>query len=120
MRQFEVDDFVYQQKHPNDTLDTSTSCTILHLKTIRTSGVLELQGTGKRISTKHSKNYASWHSPNLNPTIVTYTCISPLDHACQVCESIDDVDQMLLCDNCKADYQMFCLTLELTQVPSGF
>ncbi|BBN11780.1 hypothetical protein MPTK1_5g14680 [Marchantia polymorpha subsp. ruderalis] len=48
VRQFEIDDFVYLQRQPNDTSDTSTSRTLL------------------------------------------------------LCKGIDDVDLMLLCNNCNA------------------
>jgi len=44
VRQFDVGDFVYLWRQPNDTLDTSSTCTILRIKVIRPSGVLELQG----------------------------------------------------------------------------
>jgi hypothetical protein len=40
--QFDVGDFVYFQRQPNDTLDTSSNCIILKIKVIRPSGVLEL------------------------------------------------------------------------------
>jgi hypothetical protein len=43
LRQFDVGDFVYLQWQPNDTLDTSSTRTILRIKAIRPSGVLELQ-----------------------------------------------------------------------------
>jgi hypothetical protein len=42
VRQFDVGDFVYLQWQLNDTLDTSFSHTILKIKAIRPSGVLEL------------------------------------------------------------------------------
>jgi hypothetical protein len=42
VRQFDVGDFVYFQQQPNDTLDISFGCTILKIKAIRPSGVLEL------------------------------------------------------------------------------
>ncbi len=42
VRQFDVGDFVYLQRQPNDTLDTSSGRTILRIKAIRPSGVLEL------------------------------------------------------------------------------
>jgi hypothetical protein len=42
VKQFDVGDFVYLQRQPNDTLDTSSSRTILRIKVIRPSGVLEL------------------------------------------------------------------------------
>ncbi len=42
VRQFDVGDFVYLQQHPNDTLDTSSNCTMLRIKTMRPSCVLEL------------------------------------------------------------------------------
>jgi hypothetical protein len=42
VRQFDVSDFVYLQRQLNDTLHTSSSCTILRIKAIGLLGVLEL------------------------------------------------------------------------------
>jgi hypothetical protein len=42
VRQIDVSDFVYFQRQPNDTLDTSSSHTILRIKAIMLSSVLEL------------------------------------------------------------------------------
>jgi hypothetical protein len=42
VRQFDVSDFVYLQQQPNDNLDNSFSRTILRIKVIRPSSVLEL------------------------------------------------------------------------------
>ncbi len=42
VRQFDVGDFVYLQRQPNDTLDISFGHIILRIKTIRPSVVLEL------------------------------------------------------------------------------
>jgi hypothetical protein len=42
VRQFDVSDFVYLQWQPYDILDTSSDRTILKIKAIRPSGVLEL------------------------------------------------------------------------------
>jgi len=42
VRQFDVGDFVYLQRQPNDTLDTSSGRIILRIKAIGHSGVLEL------------------------------------------------------------------------------
>jgi hypothetical protein len=42
VRQFDVGDFVYFQRQPNDTLSISSGRTILRIKAIRPSGVLEL------------------------------------------------------------------------------
>jgi hypothetical protein len=84
VRQFEIGDFVYLQRHPNDTLDTSTSRIILRIKEIRPSGVLELQEADGHTIRDHSKNCAPCHLPTLDPTIVTSTWIPPLDHPCQV------------------------------------
>jgi hypothetical protein len=42
VRQFDVGDFVYLQRQPNDILNTSFSHIILRIKAIRPSGVLEL------------------------------------------------------------------------------
>jgi hypothetical protein len=119
VRQFNVDDFVYLQQQPNDTLNISFGRTILRIKAIRPSGVLELQGDDGRIIRDHSKNCAPCHLPNLDPTIITSTWIPPLDYPCQVCQRTDDADQMLFCDNCNGGYHLFCLKPELTQVPVG-
>ncbi|CAM6094556.1 unnamed protein product [Calypogeia fissa] len=48
VRKFEVGDFVYLQRQPTDTLETSASRTILRIKSILSSGVLELQGADGR------------------------------------------------------------------------
>jgi hypothetical protein len=53
VRQFDVGDFVYLQRQPNDTLDTSSDRTILKIKAIKPSGVLELQGANGRIIRDH-------------------------------------------------------------------
>jgi hypothetical protein len=44
VKQFDVGDFVYLQRQPNDTLDTFSGCTILTIKAIKLSVVLKLQG----------------------------------------------------------------------------
>ena len=119
VRKFDVGDFVYLQRQPNDTLDTSTSRVILRIKAIRPSSVLELQGANGRTIRDNAKNCAPCHLPNLDPTIITSSWIPPLDYPCQVCQRIDDADQMLLCDNCNGGYHLFCLQPELVQVPVG-
>jgi hypothetical protein len=70
---------MYLQRQPNDTLDTSSSCTILRIKAIMPLGVLELQRADGRTIWDHSKNYVPCHLPNLDPTIITLTWIPPLD-----------------------------------------
>ncbi|KAH9567078.1 hypothetical protein CY35_03G010900 [Sphagnum magellanicum] len=106
VRQFDVGDFVYFQWQFNDTLNTSSNHTILRIKVIKPSSVLELQGANKRTIQDHSKNYAPCHLPNLDPTIITSTWIPPLDYPCE----------MLLCDNCNGGYHLFCLKPEFIQV----
>jgi hypothetical protein len=116
VKQFDVGDFVYLQQQPNDTLDTSSGCTILRIKMIKPLGVLELQGADERTIWDHSKNCVPCHLPNLDPTIITSTWIPPLDYPCQICQRIDDASQMLLCDNCNGGYHLFCFKPELIQV----
>jgi hypothetical protein len=117
VKQFDVSDFMYLQRQPNDTLDISFSCTILKIKAIRPSSVLELQGADECIIRDHSKNCAPYHLPNLDPTIITLIWIPPFDYPCQVCQRIDDVNQMLLCNNCNGGYHVFYFKSEFTQVP---
>jgi hypothetical protein len=57
VRQFDVGDFVYLQRQPNDTLDTSLGRTILRIKVIEPLGVLELQGANGRTIWDHSKMF---------------------------------------------------------------
>jgi hypothetical protein len=83
VRQFDVGDFVYLQRQPNDTLDISFGCTILRIKVIRPSGVLELQGVDKRTIQGHPKNCVPCHLSNLDPTIITLIWIPPLDYPCR-------------------------------------
>jgi len=109
VRQFDVGDFVYLQQQPNDTLNTSSSCTILRIKVIMPLSVLELQGVDGCTIRDHSKNCAPCHLPNLDPTIITSTWIPPFDYPCQVCQRIDDANYMLLCDNCNGGHHLFCL-----------
>jgi len=86
---------------------------------IRPSGVLELQGANGHTIWDHSKNYAPCHLPNLDPTIIMSTWIPPLDYPCQVCQRTDDVDKMLLSDNCNGGYHLFYFKPKLIQVPVG-
>jgi hypothetical protein len=113
VRQFNVGDFVYFQRQPNDILNTSFGRTILRIKAIRPSSVLELQGTDGCTIQDHSKNCAPYHLSNLDPTIITSAWIPPLDYPCQVCQRTDDANQMLFCDNCNGGYHFFCLKLKL-------
>jgi hypothetical protein len=82
VRQFDVGDFVYFQRQPNDTLDTSPGHTILRIKATRPLGVLELQVVDRCTIWDHSKNCAPYHLPNLDPTIITSIWIPPLDYPC--------------------------------------
>jgi hypothetical protein len=82
VKQFDVGDFVYLQQQPNDILNIFSNRTILKIKAIRPSCVLELQGANGRIIWDHSKNYAPYHLPNLDPTIIMSTWIPPLDYQC--------------------------------------
>jgi hypothetical protein len=79
--QFDVSDFVYLQQ-PNDILNTYSSRTILKIKVILLSNVLELQGIDERIVRNHSKNCVSCQLLNLDPTIITSTWIPSFDYRC--------------------------------------
>jgi hypothetical protein len=68
VRQFDVDDFVYFQQQPNDTLDISFGHIILRIKATMSLSVLELQGVNERIIRDHSKNCAPYHLPNFLPS----------------------------------------------------
>ncbi len=119
VRQFDVGHFLYLQQQPNDNLNTSSDRTILRIKAIKSSGVLELQGTNGCTIWDHSKNCVHYHLPNLDPTIITSTWIPPLDYPCQVCQRTNNADQMLLYDNCNGGYHMFYFELKFTQIPEN-
>jgi hypothetical protein len=119
VRQFDVGDFVYLQQQPNDTLDIYSNCTILRIKVIKVSNVLELQRVDERKIWDHSKNCVPCHLPNLDPTIIMSTWIPPLDYPCQVCQRTDDADQMLFNNNYNGGNHLFCFKLELTQILAG-
>ncbi len=70
---------MYFQWQLNDTLDTSSSHTILRIKAIRPLGVLELQGVDGHTIQDHFKNHVPCHLPLLDSTIITSTWIPPLD-----------------------------------------
>jgi hypothetical protein len=91
----------------------------LRIKAIKPSGVLELQGANECTIGDHSKICAPCHLLNLDPTIITSTWIPPLDYPCEVCQRTDNVDQMILCNNCNGGYHLLCLKPKLTQVPTG-
>jgi hypothetical protein len=82
VKQFDVGDFVYFWQQPNDILDTSFGHTILRIKAIKPSSVLELQGVDGHTIRDHSRNCAPYHLLNLDPTIITSTWIPPLDYPC--------------------------------------
>jgi len=63
VRQFDVGDFLYLQRQLDDILDISSSCTILRIKVIRPSGVLELQEANRHTIRDHSKNCVPCHLP---------------------------------------------------------
>jgi hypothetical protein len=120
VKQFDVGDFVYLQWQPNDILDTSSGRTILRIKAIRPSGVLELQRTNRCTIRDHSKNCAPCHLPNLDPTIITLTWIPPRDYSCEVCQRRDDADHMLFCDNYNGGYHLFCSSWSSLKFPLAF
>jgi hypothetical protein len=53
VKQFDVGDFVYLQRQPNDTLDTSSSRTILRIKAIRPSGSPWILPSSRRLGFLH-------------------------------------------------------------------
>ncbi len=109
---------MYLQQQLNDTLDTSSNRTILRIKVIKPSSVLELQGIDRHTIWDHFKNCAPCHLPNLDPPIITSTWIPPLDYSCQVCQRTDDANQMLLCNYYYGGYHLFYLKPELIQIPA--
>lgn len=121
VRKFEVGDFVYVQRQIQDTLEPSTGCVILRVKALRPSGVLLLEGSDGCTTTDHSKDCAPCHLPNLDATIVTAIAgwVPPRNYPCQVYQSPEDPELMLLCDGCNGGFHLYCLKPPLQDVPAG-
>jgi hypothetical protein len=73
---------MYLQQQPNDVLDNFFGRTILRIKAIRPSGVLELQRVDRHIIQDHFKNFVPYHLSNLDLIIITSTWIPPFDYPC--------------------------------------
>ena len=119
VRRFEVGDYVYLSRAPNSTLDIRAKKVILRVLEVRPTGVLVLQGRCGRTINVHSTNCAPCHLPDIDPRMDLTLAAPGEDVACEVCQSPDDGEYMLLCDHCNKGTHLYCCTPPYDAVPVG-
>jgi hypothetical protein len=115
LHRFQVGDYVYVAQKPINSLDVTTTLTILRVRAVKPNGVLELEGADGTVVRTRMELCAPCHIPHL----VTDAVGVPADLACAICGSPCMADPMLLCDRCDNGYHMQCLAPPLEQVLVG-
>ena len=120
LRKFLIGDFVYLRVgQKRNTLEVPAQQLVLRIVEMRPSGVAVLQGRcGARMSA-HVTSLAPCHLPDLDPTLDLSLLRPSADLACEVCNSPEMADTMLLCDGCNTGWHMHCLEPALKSVPKG-
>jgi hypothetical protein len=120
MYRFQPGDYVYtQQLQRHSTLQPQAKPSILRVKQVLPSGVLQLQGKCGRTAEVHMDHCAPCHLPHLDGE-VDPLLTDEVDHiVCEVCGREEPESHLLLCDICNAGYHTFCLQPPLNAVPSG-
>ena len=104
---FSVNEYVYMSQNPLNSLDVSTTRTILQIKDISPSGWLELEGSdGKRISV-HMDNCAPCHLSNLVPAR-RGGYRSGHRPQCVKCLSDSQSEPLVVCDKCDHHWHISC------------
>ena len=83
LHRVQVGDYVYVAQKPINSLDFTTTRTILRVRAIRPNGVLELEGAGGTIVRTRKELCAPCHIPHL----VTDAAGVPANFACAICGS---------------------------------
>jgi hypothetical protein len=121
LRKFLVGDFVYLRVgQKRNTLEVHAQQQVLRIVEMRPSGIAVLQGRcGARMSA-HVSSLAPCHLPDLDPTLDLSLLRPSADMACEVCNSPEMADTMLLCDGCNTGWHMQCLEPAVKTVPKGY
>ena len=120
LRKFLVGDFVYLRVgQKRNTLEVPAQQLVLRVAELRPSGIAVLQGRcGARMSA-HISSLAPCHLPDIDPTLDLSLLRPSADMACEVCNSPERAESMLLCDGCNTGWHMQCLDPPLKSVPVG-
>ena len=100
---FEVGHYVYVTQQPLNTLDVSTTRTILRVVEVDPSGLLRLMGADGQEITVHMDRCAPCHLSNLVPARQLVSG-SP----CAGCGSDSTAAPRLLCDKCQQSWHVSC------------
>ncbi|KAF9392436.1 hypothetical protein CPB97_001625 [Podila verticillata] len=112
------DDSVTPGKQPSPAASTSTSTSS------STSKVVVGIRKSKRIK-KDPVSYADSEpsSPSYSERMSSEPCekkeasVDPDLDVCEICQTENDLEMMLICDGCELGYHTYCLTPPLTQIP---
>ena len=116
---FKVGDYVVVGRQLKGTLDISTHPGVLQVTKVRSTGVLELQGSdGVRIS-EQVKNVAHCPVLVLDPVVNTGLVMRVDPIHFQQCGRRSGESKMVLCDVCNVGYHIWCLTLAMDDVLAG-
>lgn len=117
---FQPGDYVYvKQQHRHSTLQPQARPSILRVRQVLPSGVLQLQGKCGRTAEVHCDHCAPCHLPHLDGDIDPLL-VDDVDHiVCEVCAREEPESHLLLCDICNSGYHTFCLQPPLSAVPRG-
>jgi hypothetical protein len=117
---FQPGDYVYlRQQQRHSTLQPHARPSILRVKQVLPSGVLQLQGKCGRTADVHMDHCAPCHLPHLDGDIDPLLD-EDVDHiVCEVCAREEPESHLLLCDICNSGYHTFCLQPPLQSIPRG-
>lgn len=117
---FQPGDYVYiQQQQRHSTLQPNARPSILRVKQVLPSGVVQLQGKCGRTAEVHMDHCAPCHLPHLDGDIDPLLDGDVEHIVCIVCDREEPDSHLLLCDICNAGYHTFCLQPPLNAVPDG-
>jgi PHD-finger len=120
LQRFEVGDYVYLRVHnPHNTLEMPVHRAVLRVKSVRTTGVLVLEGRCGGTISPRTEHCSPCHLANIDPTIDVSLFVPGVGLSCTKCASPAQGAKMILCDACNAPWHTFCLTPPLSSVPKG-
>ena len=120
LRKFCVGDFVYLRVgQTRNTLEVPAQQVVLRIVELRGSGTAVVQGRCGARMPVHVASLAPCHLPDIDPTLDLSLLRPSADFACEVCNSPEMADTMLLCDGCNTGWHMQCLDPPLKSVPKG-
>jgi hypothetical protein len=111
--------YVYLSRPAADALTLGTRPTILRVEKVESNGLATLIGRDGRTIKRQIHSLELCLLPNVDPTMrgrdEEYD-----DIKCQLCDSKEEPECMLLCDTCDLGWHTHCLDPPLRSVPPGF